>query len=160
MTRQSFWVKTVRETREFIFTCSTPQARAAFLLGLALGRSAFDVGLFPLRFRISLVVFAGVTMSGTLLGGDELHGVDGLHPASVWDVHVGPEDDDERGGGGTECEAYHSGSDNTWTARIRSHAVWAIIGAQIPCIFVDTGSVVASKTLRVIPTVFKGRYFL
>ena len=31
---------------------------------------------------------------------------------------MGPEDDDDRGGGGTECEAYHSRSDDTWTPRI------------------------------------------
>jgi hypothetical protein len=48
--------------------------------------------------------------------------------------NVGPEDDDERGGGGTECEAYHNGFDNAWTKRIRSHAVWTVVGAQIPCI--------------------------
>jgi hypothetical protein len=33
----------------------------------------FDIGLFPLRFGISLVIFAVVTTSETFLGGDELH---------------------------------------------------------------------------------------
>ena len=36
---------------------------------------------------------------------------------------MGPEDDDDRGGGDTECEAYHSRSDDTWATRIRSHAM-------------------------------------
>jgi hypothetical protein len=46
----------------------------------------YDVGLFPLRFGISLVVFAAVTTSKIFLGGDEVHGVDGLHLASAWDI--------------------------------------------------------------------------
>ena len=45
-----------------------------------------------------------------------------------------PEDDDNRGGGGAKCEAYHSRSNDTWTAGIRSHAAWAALSAQTPCI--------------------------
>jgi hypothetical protein len=76
------------ESREFIFTATTQRALAlnSLPLGLDLGRSVFDVGLFPLRFGISLVVFAAVTTSKIFLGGDEVHGVDGLHLASAWDI--------------------------------------------------------------------------
>lgn len=57
-------------------TSHTPYCCAGLLLAfegiLPFGRSVFDACLFLLRPGVSLVILAGVPVSGTLLNGDEL----------------------------------------------------------------------------------------